>query len=243
MSIRLCSFADGAFSLAAKRFLIQAEALDIFDEINIYNFNSLASEYVAEHGAFIKSNLRGFGYWVWKPIVIQHLMQCSKPEDVIIYLDVGFQTQVAGKERFLEYISMACDSEYKMLSFQNVHTESSWTKADLSMRLGVLGRPSIMGSSQLSSGFIILCPTSSNLELVREWADLAVENNYHFSDDSHSVVPNVNGFIEHRHDQSIFSLLRKMRGTLITHYEVQAYDQHFYQKQDCLPALASRLRY
>lgn len=43
--------------------------------------------------------------------------------------------------------------------------------------------------------------------MVNEWYELGCD--YHNIDDSPSILKNIDGFIEHRHDQSIFSLLTK----------------------------------
>jgi hypothetical protein len=43
--------------------------------------------------------------------------------------------------------------------------------------------------------------------LVNEWYEIS--SDYHNIDDSESIIPNFECFLEHRHDQSIFSLLTK----------------------------------
>lgn len=47
-----------------------------------------------------------------------------------------------------------------------------------------------------------------SLEIARKWLDICCHHN--LFDDSESVSPNLNGFIAHKHDQSIFSLLLKI---------------------------------
>lgn len=99
-----------------------------------------------------------------------------------------------------------------------------------------------MHTSQLGSGFMILGKTVSNVELIREWQHIAVEDRYRYSDNSPSEAPNHPDFREHRHDQSISSLLRKQRGTTVSHYEVQSYEGYFDALKSTLPACATRLR-
>jgi hypothetical protein len=98
------------------------------------------------------------------------------------YFDAEFILNTGGRNWFLEYIDITLDSSGKMLSFQNIHTKHRWTKADLAKRLGVLEKPRMMSTSQLSSGFILLGNTGSNGDLVRERKKVAVERNYHYSD-------------------------------------------------------------
>lgn len=240
--VHLCAFADGPFAARKSQFLAEAERLNIFHKVSFFDHSMLPSAFLEQHNHFMQSQGRGFGYWIWKPLVIELALETASPGDVIVYLDAGFTLNEGGRHRFLEYIDITLDSSDKMLSFQNIHTEYRWTKADLAQRLGVLQSPRIMSTSQLSSGFILLGKTSSNADLVREWKQIAVESNYHYSDDTPSEVQNHPEFVEHRHDQSISSLLRKSRGTALTHYEVQSYAPYFDSLKPRLPAWATRLR-
>jgi hypothetical protein len=240
--IHLCAFADGPFSTKKRKFLAEADALNIFHKISFFDCSTLPFSFLEQHDHFMRRQQRGFGYWIWKPLVIELALEASSPGDIVVYLDAGFTLNAGGRNRFLEYIDITLDSPDKMLSFQNIHTEYRWTKADLAQRLGVLQRPSIMATSQLSSGFILLGKTSSNASLIREWRQISVENNYHYSDDTNSIAPNHPEFVEHRHDQSISSLLRKIRGTEVSHYEVQSYAPYFDSLKSRLPALATRSR-
>jgi hypothetical protein len=240
--VTLVAFADGVFAPRKRKFLEEAHALGVFDECAVFDRTQLPAMFSAQHLPFMEAQARGFGYWIWKPQVILQAFDRAGPDDLVVYLDAGFSLNPAGKARMLEYFEIANDSSYKMLSFQNVHTENMWTKMDLAGRLGVAQSPQIMNTSQLTAGFMILGKTPSNVDLVGQWQEIAVEANYHYSDDSPSVLPNHVAFREHRHDMSISSLLRKIRGTAITHYEVQSYEWAYEALRPTLPALATRLR-
>lgn len=185
---------------------------------------------------------RGFGHWIGKPVVILEALIAAEPDDIVVYLDAGSRLNHKGRERFLEYVEIVADSRYRLLSFQNVHTENMWTKGDLARRLGVYEKPTIMSTSQLTAAFLLLSKTKSNIDLIRQWQEIAVEENDRYSDDTESIFGNNLRFKEHRHDQSISSLLRKMRGTETTHYEVQPYDWAFEMEKEKMPVLAERLK-
>jgi len=240
--IRLVSFADGAFAARRAGFLQEAREMDVFDDVQVFNGSQLPTAFLHQHGDFLRDQARGFGYWIWKPRIIAAALQESAADDLVVYLDVGFTLNRDGRARLLEYLDIALDSPYRMLSFQTVHTEHMWTKADLAQHLGVANSPSVMHASQLTSGFLIVGKTVENVELIEHWQAVAVAGDYRYSDDSPSVLPNHGEFREHRHDQSISSLLRKLRGTTITHYEVQLYDRYFTALQPTLPAWATRRR-
>ena len=215
--IRIVSFADGPFTPRKGPFKDQAKRIDIFDDVLVYDMATLPDDFVRQHGEFIRNNQRGFGYWIWKPLIVLETLRSSAPDDVIFYADIGFTINPAGRRRMLEYAGLAEASRHKMLSFSNTHTEYRWTKRDLAVRLHVDGNPTVMATTQLAGGMFVLQPTRSNIELMENWLSIATEENYHFSDDSPSIADNDAYFIEHRHDASIGSLLRKIRGTEVTH--------------------------
>ena len=57
------------------------------------------------------------------------------------------------------------------------------------------------------ASMIFIKKNNTTLEFVKEWYNLSC--NYHFIDDSPSILKNDDTFKEHRHDQAIFSLLLK----------------------------------
>ena len=58
---------------------------------------------------------------------------------------------------------------------------------------------------QAGANLFLVCPQTR--ELINEWCELS--QNYKLIDDSSSKSINLPEFIEHRHDQSIYSLLTK----------------------------------
>ncbi len=185
---------------------------------------------------------RGYGFFIWKPVVILEALAGLGPSDILVYSDIGSTWQVAGRERFREYLEICRQSPWGMLSFANTHTENLWTKADLAVRLNVLDDYNVMATTQLSAGLIVLRNDSSNRDLVQEWADIAIEEAYHYSDNSPSSTQNHPEFHEHRWDQSIYSLLAKMRGASVTHYAAQSYEWAWEEYADRVPVRATRLR-
>ena len=237
--IKLISFAEGPFRPRKLEFIKQASEIQLFDDILVFDLSKIDTEYRRQHEKFMISNPKGFGYWIWKPQIIKQVLSKSNTDDIIVYMDVGFTINQSGKARFQDYLEITKENQWKMLSFQNIHTEYKWTKADLATRLRVMDSKEIMKTSQLAAGFMILCATPENKFLVNEWIKISIESNYKYSDDSPSTEPNHPSFIRHRHDASISSILRKVRGTAITHYEVQAYN-HFEKLKPTLPAWATR---
>lgn len=64
-----------------------------------------------------------------------------------------------------------------------------------------------LNTRQRQAGAIMILNNKKTRELINNWYLLSSQ--YHFIDDTDSNIKNINGFKEHRHDQSIFSLLTK----------------------------------
>ena len=76
---------------------------------------------------------------------------------------------------------------------------------------GFLNKKKITHSPQYESGCIFLKKNKFTLKLLDEWANV-YRNDFSLADDSKSKLNNLKGFLENRHDQSIFSLICKKYG-------------------------------
>lgn len=86
---------------------------------------------------------------------------------------------------------------------------------DLVLHLDMLS-DKYLKTPQLQSGQLIMLVCDKTRNLVNTWYDIAC--NYHMIDDTPSIGKNLDCFIEHRHDQSILSLLAKKYDLFNTNY-------------------------
>jgi hypothetical protein len=130
-------------------------------------------------------------------------------EDILLYLDCGcsFNINDISLKRLDDYFDLLKNSEYNTLSFELEHKEKTWTKKECYNYFNI----SVDERYQLVGGIFL---TKKNNTIFKEIIDLINEKKYYLFDDTKSQT-NDNSFIEHRHDQSIFSLLRKQYGTFI----------------------------
>ena len=136
-------------------------------------------------------------------------MKKMKHGDLLLYLDGGCELKQTGIKRLMEYFDIVKNSKYGILSFRLDHLpEKQWTKMDTFIALQGLEHKN---SGQLISGAFVIKKCDHTLFLIHEWYKYMC--NYHLIDDSPSIKPNDLSFREHRHDQSIFSLIRKKYGT------------------------------
>jgi hypothetical protein len=81
-----------------------------------------------------------------------------------------------------------------------------WTKGDVIDYFDVRNDKELLSLGQYSGGVFLVKKTPRTLEFYKKYLDIAIKHP-DFFDDSSSKSPNVSGFVEHRHDQSVFTLL------------------------------------
>lgn len=203
------TFGDGTHNLrkAALRLSNQAKNLKIFDEIIIGNLNFLKRNCFKEYQhnkKFIIENSRGMGYWIWKPILINWVLNNCHKNSIIFYADAGCEFLAEGSESLRYYIKQV--SKKNSLFFKLPYNEAQWSKMDLiKHRMIKLKNPENL--NQIQATYFFLKNNKKIKELISKWYFIAFENNYSYLDDSKSKMKNSIYFKEHRHDQSILSCL------------------------------------
>ena len=204
------TFANDAYKNSVERMKEQANLIP-FDTRLIYNENNLKSipEFWNKHGTFIENNPRGYGYWIWKPFLVLHTLRSMKHGQVLIYADSG-SSMSEDVDSFKDIVRRVSSSPSGILSWKLNHRERTWTKYDL---IDHLNAQHVWEKDdyQLHATFFALRCCEPMIKLIEKWYNTA--SNYHLVDDTPSILANDESFKEHRHDQSIFSILRNLYGT------------------------------
>lgn len=192
---------------AVKRICQQATECRCFDSINGYTDANLKSnkDFWTVHGNFITSNKRGYGYWLWKPYIILEMLQKIHDGDILLYADAGCEIDKS-EIQYLEQAFTLVKSEL-ILGTQTCK-EKMWTKMDLILHMDMLN-DTYLESAQRAGTVLLMLKCDKTFDFVKKWYELCC--NYHFIDDSPSVNKNLPCFKEHRHDQSVLSLLMKKK--------------------------------
>lgn len=134
---------------------------------------------------------------------------------------------------------MVDNSESGILVFSEKYIEKYWTKGDLLNYLNLYDKKEYIDTLQIWSGCFFLKKTCASKLLVDDWFSLHMDH-YDLTTDKRSKVPNHKGFMEHRHDQSTFSLLVKRFSFIcIKNNEVYPIDGSW-QSMELCPILAKR---
>lgn len=212
MSIYFVSFGNEMYKNSRIRIKNEVESLNLVDNIKIYTEHDLFNmpDFWDKHKTFVLSNKRGYGYWIWKSYLIMKTLNEMNDNDILIYADAGCEISLQLKAYMKHIIEMTNTTETGIISVETSCIEKMWTKEDL---FNYLDCYNLKDTNQLHATFFFIRKCEHSIFIVNEWYRISCI--YSLLDDSQSDLPNSKIFQEHRHDQSIFSLLRKKYGTYI----------------------------
>jgi len=218
--IVLVSFADKRYRNALKR--LEGYTRDFpFTERHFHTQDNIFSK---SYWKKLKPWLyrRGYGYWEWKSKLVKYYLDSLADGDYLVWSDAGvfWNSTSAATNRFREYISMLTDN-IDILAFQEPYIEQEWTKGDVLKFFNAYDCKKLCTTHQLWGGAFILKKSPTTELLVERWANIN-EISKELVTDKRSEYPNKDGFKEHRHDQSSFSLLVKQ----VPHIEILPYETH-----------------
>lgn len=196
-----------AYHDAVLRIGKEAEKFNLFDTVTAATDETLKSDndFWSKHGQFIETSPKGYGYWIWKPWLIKKALADMSTGGILVYADAGCTLHVSGLPRFLEYIDLV--KEKGALVFQTEHLEEIYTKMDV---FKAMKAQALMKTGQIHATTFFIQKSETTVDLVDSWYEAAC--NYSLLDDTPSKAPNHPDVKDHRHDQSIWSILCKQRG-------------------------------
>ena len=131
--------------------------------------------------------------------------------DKLLWLDSGCEIDIKKKEKIQEYLKYI-ETDYIIGSNNTIERE--YCKIDLILKLDMLD-PKHLETLQHQATAILFLVCDKTRELVNHWYELSCD--YHLIDDSPDINDQLMYYKEHRHDQSIFSLLTKKYNLFSNH--------------------------
>ncbi len=239
-AIHLISYGNHTFSKAIKRIQKEATSVDWFDSIKLYSPNDLDASFSSQFHQILKLK-RIAGYGIWRPYIIYERLQEIEDGDILIYIDAGCTINTKGKERLLEYVRMIEEHDgMSMLSFQMTFPEKHWTTKEIFDYFHVSLDDSIANSGQFMDTVLIMKKTPSVIECIQRWKNIIYDNPLLFTD--HYNKHQARYFRDNRHEQSIFSVLRKCYETVIIPDETYFKPHWNSEKALSVPFWATRKR-
>lgn len=238
--IHLISYGDDIYKNAKKR--LEKEAIDTgwFDSITVYGPEILDNNYKNKFKKVL-SHSRGAGYWIWKNYIIKKKLNEINDNDILIYLDAGCSVNKKGKKRLDEYVDMLNKSDGGIISFKMSHLpEKYYTTKEIFNYFGVDMNSDIANEGQLVGGILIMKKTP-NLKIKLDMVYKVYEDNYLLVTDYYSKGQ-APYFKDNRHDQSIFSIIRKLHKSIELEDETFFWNRGDIRNPENYPFWATRIK-
>jgi len=208
----LVSFASGSpkWYRSQSNLVASARGRGISGAISYTDINVM-SDLVQYYGDRFKGT-RGFGFWRWKPFIIRDCLNQLSDGDIVVYVDSG-NTIISS----LQPVVDICNKEDIVL-FENrdgngrgeVHKNGEWTKRDCFIKMKC-DEQTYYDADQVDASYQLFKKTPENVALIEEYVNLSKDDDI-ITDSPCTLGSNLTRFIDHRHDQSIISLLAAKRG-------------------------------
>jgi len=172
-----------------------------------FNPSNLDKEFSEKYSHLLTPTTRGYGYWMWKSAILEQTFNIANDNDIILYIDSG--NQIISN---LDYIISVCNQKEVVL-FDNrdgnprgiPHINQDWTKRDC-FTLMDCDEEKYYKAPQIDASYLFFKKTLFTQSLIKEFKTFS-ENENIISDLPNITKPNLTSFADHRHDQSIMSLL------------------------------------
>lgn len=199
--INLLTYSDINYSDKQKILAENAIISGSFDFVISRNRTDLEQTDFYKSNKGILDQSRGGGYWLWKPYFILEELNKMNPNDVLMYLDCGDILQnTHGLREFLALKMENLDVLLTNGAFKN----SDWTKRDCFLLMGCDSQ-SHYDKIQMEAGILVFKNTDRAKQIVSKWLKYCTDPRIITDMENTLGYPNIDGFTDHRHDQSILT--------------------------------------
>tara|TARA_B100000787_G_scaffold166269_2_gene151239 strand:- start:9113 stop:9847 length:735 start_codon:yes stop_codon:yes gene_type:complete len=237
--IYLITYGSGKYNNTKYRLKQEAINSGFFDEIFIYGYEDIDSSFLQKYKNLfdnkIEGGMKGAGFWIYKFYFLEKILKIIEENDIVFWIDAGCTINKNGKKRLDEYINILNNSKHCNLSFIMNHLpEKHWTTSQIFNYFDISMNSDIANSGQLVGGIIGMKKNNSSFNLINLLFK-TIDYDYKLITNAYNKIDQNEYFKDNRHDQSIFSILRKLYGTEILNDETCRCD---YRNK---PFLASRI--
>lgn len=163
-----------------------------------------------EENSFILEQPRGAGYWLWKPwIILQKLRECG-PDDIVIYNDAGRYERGAFHQ--FPCFPHAATELCAMTPNRFIHgfigawqVQGEYTKRDAFILMDA-DTSEMRRMAQVCAGPLLFMPSEASFAFLEKWVAFCRDPRI-LTDQPDELGPTHAQFRDHRHDQSVGSIL------------------------------------
>jgi hypothetical protein len=158
---------------------------------------------------FILSQPRGAGYWIWKPYIILETFKTLNEGDIVLYSDAALKVIDTLIPLFKVAQNNPNDGKviFKLPAVDvPSHIAKTWTKRDCFV-LTDADEPRFWNANMTNGAVSLWAKTKSTEEFLKEWLKCMRDSRIVTDDPNMCGKPNFMEFKDHRHDQSVLTIL------------------------------------
>lgn len=220
--IIVINYSDKTFEQTRKICSSTAISKGKADEVIEYSPSSLEDDFIMKNKRIL-SIKRGAGLWIWKPYIILKTLNSMNENDYLFYVDGG--TLFINKIELL--IPSLEKSEQDIMTFELPLLTQEWTKNETQNIILSETNIKYIEDNQILAGYILMKNTPFTRKFMQNWLKY-VQNEICILPNNLTHEINFWNFIEHREDQSIFSILCRVYG-LEPFREPSQYGKFYFQ--------------
>lgn len=215
MKLNFITYGDGFFEKNKKKLLNTAVSSNWFTNCKAFGPETLDENFKNKYKNIL-SVKRGAGYWLWRPYILKRELNKMAEGDILLSIDAGSTLNIQGKKRFEEYIDILKNNKSGIISFQTKWIEKKYTTQEIFDYFQVDNDSDIANSGQITS-LIFLIKNKNTVNLIDKFYNTIIHNPLLFTD--HYNNKQHDYFIDNRHEQSVFSVLRKLNNPILINDE------------------------
>jgi hypothetical protein len=213
-------YSDWTYRRAALMLKKQAKRSGLFSDVKVWNPKEVRKRAPQQYDNLQKllnvhsGRKIGYGFWYWKPVVIEESLKLFPDNSILVYLDAGCYLNLDNDlaiNRMRSYLvntwkhgSFAMQLRDGEFGIQDL-SEESWTRSFVLDHFGLTNQN--RESNQIQAGVQFLMINSENLVFASKWRSYCEKDDFAYLIGSDSQPSEISK--NHRYDQSIFSCLYK----------------------------------
>ncbi|HEX4849988.1 MAG TPA: hypothetical protein VFV08_04230 [Puia sp.] len=203
MKVALTNLSNSLYEKSRHRLNDSASKFGISD-IYSYDFEEIKPTSFFSENRELLNQARGLGFWLWKPYLVLQAFNNLNNNDVVIYSDSGIE--IIDKPDPLVRI---CSEHAPVMLFGNSDLVNfTWTKRDCFVLMNADHRE-FWYSLQCDAAFALFRKTDLSIRFLQDWLTFGSDPRIISDIPNTCGKKNLFGFVEHRWDQSVLSILAR----------------------------------
>ena len=182
-----------------------------------FNKNDMNTDFVNKNKNILSCQ-RGGGYWLWKPYIIHKTLTQINDNDIVFYIDSSYYFIEDNIENiFLDYMKNNNILVWKNKPNEKVWYMKNWCKMDVILKYNMYDKIFNKNVEDCWGGALVIKKNKASIKFIKDWLDMCCI--YEDITDSSSKAKNSSLFREHRHDQSLLSILLHKNNIKMQYFE------------------------